>query len=36
MSDGLQSVAGDSMKTLLSKLTTNRFMAAITGTLGEF
>lgn len=31
MSDGLQAVAGDSMKTLLSKLTTNRFTAAITG-----
>ena len=33
MSDGLKAVAGDSMKTLLSKLTTNRFMAAITGAL---
>jgi phosphate:Na+ symporter len=33
MSDGLKAVAGESMKTLLSKLTTNRFMAAITGAL---
>lgn len=33
MSDGLRAVAGESMKTLLSKLTTNRFMAAITGAL---
>ena len=31
MSDGLKAVAGDSMKTLLAKLTTNRFSAAITG-----
>jgi phosphate:Na+ symporter len=31
MSDGLQAVAGESMKTLLSRLTTNRYMAAITG-----
>lgn len=33
MSDGLKAAAGESMKTLLSKLTTNRFMAAITGCL---
>ncbi len=33
MSDGLQAVAGDSMKALLSKLTTNRFMAAVTGAI---
>ena len=31
MSDGLKAAAGDSMKTLLSKLTKNRFSAAITG-----
>ncbi|MCG8583993.1 MAG: Na/Pi cotransporter family protein, partial [Pirellulales bacterium] len=31
MSDGLKAVAGNGMKTLLAKLTTNRFMAAITG-----
>jgi phosphate:Na+ symporter len=31
MSEGLKAAAGDQMKTLLSKLTKNRFMAAITG-----
>jgi len=31
LSDGLRAVAGDGMKTLLAKLTTNRFTAAITG-----
>ncbi len=31
MSDGLKAAAGDSMKDLLSKLTKNRFSAAITG-----
>ena len=31
MSDGLKAAAGDQMKTLLSKLTKNRFSAAITG-----
>jgi len=31
MSDGLKAAAGDQMKTLLSKLTKNRFMAAISG-----
>ena len=31
MSDGLKAVAGDSMKTLLARLTTNRFSAALTG-----
>lgn len=33
MSDGLKAVAGDSMKALLSRLTTNRFLGAITGAL---
>ena len=33
MSDGLKAAAGESMKHLLAKLTTNRFMAAITGAL---
>jgi phosphate:Na+ symporter len=33
MSDGLKAAAGDSMKTLLARLTTNRFMAALTGAL---
>jgi phosphate:Na+ symporter len=31
MSDGLKAAAGDSLKTLLSKLTTNRFSGALTG-----
>jgi len=31
MSEGLKAAAGDGMKTLLAKLTTNRFTAAITG-----
>ncbi len=31
MSDALKAVAGDRMKTILAKLTTNRFMGAITG-----
>ncbi len=31
MSDGLKAAAGDQMKTLLSKLTKNRFSAAMTG-----
>ena len=31
MSDGLKAAAGDSMKLLLAKLTTNRFTAALTG-----
>ncbi|MCB1737343.1 MAG: Na/Pi cotransporter family protein [Gammaproteobacteria bacterium] len=31
MSDALKSVAGERMKTILSRLTTNRFMGAITG-----
>lgn len=31
MSDALKSVAGEGMKTILSRLTTNRFMGAITG-----
>ncbi len=33
MSDGLRAAAGDKMKLLLQKLTTNRFTAAITGAL---
>lgn len=33
MSDGLKAAAGDSMRKLLQKLTTNRFMAAITGAI---
>lgn len=33
MSDGLKAAAGESMKNLLAKLTSNRFMAAVTGAL---
>lgn len=33
LADGLKKVAGDTLKTLLSKLTTNRFMGAITGAM---
>jgi phosphate:Na+ symporter len=31
LSDGLKKAAGDTLKTLLSKMTTNRFLGAITG-----
>ncbi len=31
LSDGLKKAAGDTLKTLLAKMTTNRFLGAITG-----
>ena len=33
LSEGLKKAAGDTLKTLLSKMTTNRFLGAITGAL---
>ncbi len=33
LSDGLKHAAGDALKTLLTRLTTNRFLGALTGAL---
>ena len=33
MSEGMQAVAGDSLRRMISIVTTNRFMAIITGTI---